>query len=186
MGQPLVFYELTNTLEFGQRSWSPNCWKTRFVTDPSAAYHHILVLTQVPRFVLNYKRISYKTVWVHFADVQTAMKAIGAEATSTMADGSPRYTLPTIFDPNTSKFVSDSLEIAKYLDKHYPERQVVPAGSEEELSKFAGNFFPNFGMVFSSCPFSDAPLMRCYVVGSSQNRRVRVLSAYGSSRSSGS
>jgi glutathione S-transferase len=86
-------------------------------------------------------------VWIDYADVQPALKAIGAEPGTHHADGSPRYTVPTIFDPNTNKFVTESLEIAKYLDQHYTERPVFPQGSEEEISKFVQSFIPAFGMV---------------------------------------
>jgi hypothetical protein len=86
-------------------------------------------------------------VWIDYADVQPALKAIGAEPGTHHADGSPRYTVSTIFDPNTNKFVTDSVEIAKYLDKHYTERPVFLQGSEEEISQFVQGFIPAFGMV---------------------------------------
>jgi glutathione S-transferase len=159
MSQPLILYDTPNKREVSQRCWSPNCWKARYVT---------CVLSQVgiclcpyPRIVLNYKHISYKTVWVDYADVQPTLKAIGAEPSTHYADGSPRYTVPTIFDPNTNKFVTDSLEIAKYLDLHYAERPVFPQGSEEDISKFVLSFIPAFGMVRSPNPLTASQPIDC-------------------------
>jgi glutathione S-transferase len=76
---------------------------------------------------------------VNFADVQPLSKQIGAPPTTTYSDGSPRYTLPTIHDPNTGRTVSDTLEIARYLDKQYPDRKIFPAGSEDLQSEFANS-----------------------------------------------
>lgn len=47
-------------------------------------------------------------------------KKIGADPTSIRADGTPYFTLPVIFDPNTNTTVSDSIAIVRYLDKTYP------------------------------------------------------------------
>lgn len=46
------------------------------------------------------------------------------------ADGSPLYTLPVIYDPNTSTAVADSILIAEYLDATYPGTPLlIPAGT---------------------------------------------------------
>lgn len=46
-----------------------------------------------------------------------------------------QYTIPTIYDPNTKRFVTESFAIAKYLDEIYPDtpRLVAPgtAGLQE-------------------------------------------------------
>lgn len=89
--------------------------------------------------VLNYKRLPYKTVWVDFADVQPLSKQISAPPTTTYSDGSPRYTLPTIHDPNTGRTVSDTFEIARYLDEQYPERKIFSKGSEDVQAQFANS-----------------------------------------------
>jgi hypothetical protein len=100
------------------------------------------------RLVLNYKRISYRTVWVEFADIASTMQAIGAAPTpSAIPGGPPRYTVPAIYDPNTECTVTDSFKIAQYLDRQYPERPVIPAGTEELQAAFADSFLPNYGMV---------------------------------------
>jgi glutathione S-transferase len=57
-------------------------------------------------------------------------KKIGAEHTSLKGD-QPHYTLPVIYDPNTNTAVSDSYNIAKYLDEHYPDTPTaIPRGTE--------------------------------------------------------
>ena len=69
------------------------------------------------RYCLNIKGIPYKTVWVETPDIAPLLKRIGATYTE---DGAPRYTLPTIYDPNTGATVTESAVIARYLDKTYP------------------------------------------------------------------
>ena len=60
-------------------------------------------------------------MWVEYPDVEPLCKKIGAAPTGTKgADGSPLYTLPTIYDPNTKTAVSDSSKIVRYLDATYP------------------------------------------------------------------
>lgn len=91
---------------------------------------------------MNYKGLSYKTVWVEYPDIGKAWsdpprlftggtdtdpaartaalaKKIGAKPTATV-DGEPLYTVPIIHDPNTGSVVADSFYIAQYLDKQYP------------------------------------------------------------------
>lgn len=89
--------------------------------------------------MLNYKKIPYRTVWIDYADIQDGLKELGAPPTGTKPDGcTPWYSLPTIYDPNTSKFVADSIEIAKYLESQYPTpgRQVIPSDTEQEQLQF--------------------------------------------------
>lgn len=89
------------------------------------------------RITLNYKRIPYRTIWAEFADAQKLCKQIGATPTTHYADGTPRYTLPTIHDPNTGRIISDSYDIARYLDEQYPERPVMAKGTEDAQGEFA-------------------------------------------------
>jgi len=69
---------------------------------------------------LNYKGISYRTEWVEYPDIESVSKKLGIEPTSHRSDGSPLYTLPAIQDPSTGICVADSIAIAEYLDKTYP------------------------------------------------------------------
>jgi len=64
------------------------------------------------------------------------MKEIGA-APGRLADGSETYTLPVLHDPNTGAFVTDSFEIAVYLDNTYPEKPVFPKDTEGLIRVFA-------------------------------------------------
>ncbi|TBU48540.1 hypothetical protein BD309DRAFT_853559 [Dichomitus squalens] len=97
--EPIVFYDIPADA-FQDRMWSPNTWKTRYV--------------------LNIKGLPYTTVWVEFPDIAAVSKKIGALPTQEGPDGSPIYTLPAIYDPNTKSAISESAAIARYLEKTYP------------------------------------------------------------------
>lgn len=72
------------------------------------------------RYCLNYKGIPYKTEWVEYPDIQPLCLRIGIAPTGT-DNGKPYYSLPAIHDPSTGVAMADSLLIAKYLDKTYPD-----------------------------------------------------------------
>ena len=78
---------------------------------------------------MNIKRIPYKTVWVEYPDIAALCQKIGANPTGTASDGSPTYTLPAIFDPNTQTALVDSSKIARYLEATYPDAAptLIPA-----------------------------------------------------------
>ncbi|KAJ7461047.1 hypothetical protein FB451DRAFT_1404907 [Mycena latifolia] len=61
----------------GSQTWVPNIWRIRFI--------------------LNYKRLPYRTV-CGFPDVETTLRSIGAPPSSRRADGRPVYTLLVIVD----------------------------------------------------------------------------------------
>lgn len=71
-------------------------------------------------YALNFKGLPYKTVWVEFPDIEAVAKEIGAKAIYE-SDGAPLYTLPMLFDHTANVAVTDSWNIAKYLDDKYPE-----------------------------------------------------------------
>ncbi|KAJ6587416.1 hypothetical protein DFH09DRAFT_1359166 [Mycena vulgaris] len=85
------------------------------------------------RFILNYKRLPYRTVWLEFPDVEATLRAIGAPPSSRRADGRPVYTLPVIIDPTRNpqapRILSNANNIAEYLEASYPARPVFPEGS---------------------------------------------------------
>ncbi|KAK7028612.1 glutathione S-transferase-like protein ustS [Favolaschia claudopus] len=104
----IVFYDIPSN--FSTNCWSPNLWKTRYA--------------------LNFKGLSYKTVWVEYPDIEPQCKKIGADPTSTKADGRPHYTLPVIQDLSTGAVISDTTRIAQYLDATYPDKPLLmPAGT---------------------------------------------------------
>jgi glutathione S-transferase len=87
---------------------------------------------------------------VEYPDVEALYKKLGTSATAKKPDGSPFYTLPVIHDPNTGTTVSDSFQIAEYLDKTYPDTpRVIPPGTralqaafiDASWSKMVGNLF---------------------------------------------
>ena len=71
------------------------------------------------------KGIPYKTEWVEFPDIEPLCKKLGISPTSKKADGSDRYTLPAIHDPSTGVYIADSILIAEYLEKTYPDAPSV-------------------------------------------------------------
>lgn len=91
-------------------------------------------------FVLNYKRLPYRTVWVEFSDVESTLHAIGAQPVSIRTDGRPVYALPVIVDPrrpNSQPAVLSRVDkIAEYLEATYPARPVYPEGSRALQSLF--------------------------------------------------
>jgi hypothetical protein len=124
MFEPLILYDIPNKHDGQLRAWSPNTWKTRCARSCSSHPSRSLDYTHY-RFVLNYKRILYRTIWVEYPDIEPLCKAIGAAPT---AGGG--YTLPVLRDPNTGVVVSDSWAIAKHLDAHFPERVVIAPGTD--------------------------------------------------------
>lgn len=78
---------------------------------------------------MNYKKVPYSTIWLQHPEIEPRAKEIGAAPTSTKADGSPFYTCPIIYDPNTGRAVSESSAIIKYLDATYPDTpKLIPTG----------------------------------------------------------
>jgi glutathione S-transferase len=92
------------------------------------------------RFVLNYKRLRYRTVWVELPDVETTLRSIGARPSSHRSDGRPVYSLPVIVDhirnPQAPEVLSNPSNIADYLEVMYPARPVFPEGSRALQSLF--------------------------------------------------
>ncbi|RDX53391.1 hypothetical protein OH76DRAFT_1399301 [Lentinus brumalis] len=105
------------------------------------------------RFSLNIKGIPYRTVWVEYPDIAALSKQIGVGPTSTNEDGSPLYTLPAIYDPNTRTAVADSVAIARYLDQTYPSSgpSLIPKETDALhmafIQAFRDVFFVNAGQL---------------------------------------
>ncbi|KAG2147882.1 uncharacterized protein EDB93DRAFT_393940 [Suillus bovinus] len=76
------------------------------------------------RLVLNYKKLTYITRWVETTDIASVCKSLGIPPTSTLPDGTPKYTLPALIDNTTSPpaLLSDSTPIIEYLERTYPDR----------------------------------------------------------------
>ncbi|KAG1727798.1 hypothetical protein EDB19DRAFT_1914033 [Suillus lakei] len=110
---PLVLYDILS--ELPGNNWSPNPAK--------------------PRFILSYKNLPFVTLWVEYSDISIAMKSIGAKPNK-RRDGSEVHTVPVLSDPNTGALITDSLEIASYLEKTYPEKPIFPNNSESLICAF--------------------------------------------------
>ncbi|KAG6893496.1 hypothetical protein C0992_009756 [Termitomyces sp. T32_za158] len=122
---PITFYDIPSTVP--GKCWSVNLWKTR-----SADRFHDAIATlnkSSVRYSLGFKRLPFRTEWVEYPDIAPMSKKLGFLPTAMQGD-SPYYSLPAIYDPNTSTSLSDSALIAEYLDKAYPDTpKLFPPGS---------------------------------------------------------
>jgi len=105
----ITLYDIPGTTD--KNAWSVNTWKTRFV--------------------LNYKKIPYKTIWLAYPDIKPTFERLGIKHTTVRKDGSLYHSVPAITDPHpidgTGPFhVADSWDIALYLDKKYPVPPLFP------------------------------------------------------------
>ncbi|KAF5367702.1 hypothetical protein D9758_009851 [Tetrapyrgos nigripes] len=90
------------------------------------------------RFALRIKGLSYKHHWLEYPDIEGIAKSIGADPTSKKPDGSPRYTVPFIYDSTTNKVISNSFDIVEYLDSTYPDTtKMIPEETRLLQSVFA-------------------------------------------------
>lgn len=66
---------------------------------------------------------------MEFPDIEAVCKKIGAKPTN--GTKSPHYTVPVIQDPSTNAVVSNSIDIARYLDAAYPSTtRLFPPGTD--------------------------------------------------------
>ena len=92
---------------------------------------------------MNVKKLEFDTVWLQFHEIEPTISKLGGKPTRKKHDGyvlrirlagspllthvplyrTPWYTLPVIYDPATKQMISDSKDIAEYLDKQYPATQ---------------------------------------------------------------
>ncbi|KAH6893701.1 hypothetical protein BKA70DRAFT_1389589 [Coprinopsis sp. MPI-PUGE-AT-0042] len=121
----IILFDIPSTLRLG---FSSNTLKTRFC--------------------LAYKGLEHRTEWVEFPDVAAVCKEKGIGATGSWKDGSPYYSLPAIIDDHKGTgvaptAVSESFEIAKYLDATYPETKRLV------FLPFARIFFPRAATILN-------------------------------------
>ncbi|KAF8965878.1 hypothetical protein BDZ97DRAFT_738541 [Flammula alnicola] len=98
----IVFYDIASAAPGG--AWSPSTWKVRYC--------------------LNFKAIPYRTEWIEMPDIEAHCKKFGIAA-NIKRNGEPCYTLPAIHDPSTGVYIGDSIRIAEYLEKQYPNKPTV-------------------------------------------------------------
>ncbi|KIK51633.1 hypothetical protein GYMLUDRAFT_181206 [Collybiopsis luxurians FD-317 M1] len=109
--------------------WNSHVWKTRYV--------------------LNYKGLEYKTIFIEYPDVEATIKKIGAKPTGTQPNGQPWYTLPAIVDDSTGVALAESADIAEYLDKTYPDTpRAIPEGSHALQAAFRDAYYPKLSAFF--------------------------------------
>jgi len=75
------------------------------------------------------------TVWIEYSEIATVLKSIGAKQIE-RPNRSDVYTVPVVSDPNTGALITDSIEIASYLEKTYPEKPIFPHNSEALIRAF--------------------------------------------------
>jgi glutathione S-transferase len=98
---------------------------------------------------LNLKGIPYRTIWLSYPEIAPTLSARGF---STPAQGK-RWTLPALEHPSPSNdqnisyssnrpiLISDSIAIAQFLDRTYPDRvQLFPKGTEALQEMFIEGF----------------------------------------------
>ncbi|GJJ13294.1 hypothetical protein Clacol_007546 [Clathrus columnatus] len=135
----ITLFDIPSTLK--PKSWSGNVWKARFIFKPSSIEIIITnrIILIIERYILNYKQIPYKTVWVPSSEIEKTLLSLGGEgkATSKQIDdpSKPRYTLPAILDETGPEqvLVIDSIHIAEYLDEKYPETKIVMPKKDKAL-----------------------------------------------------
>lgn len=99
------------------------------------------ILLNITRFVLNYKKLPYKTVYLEFPDIEPEFKKLGIPPTG--APGHPPYTCPSIIDHSNNTPMTDSYAIAEYLDRTYPDTpKVFPPGTEALQAAFYAQIMP--------------------------------------------
>ncbi|KAJ7686862.1 hypothetical protein B0H17DRAFT_705483 [Mycena rosella] len=156
MSNILTLYDIASTVP-GQ-AWSPNTTKARYA--------------------LNFKGIPFKTVWVEHPDIEALCKKIGAKSTS--ATGL-QYTLPVIHDPSTGAVVSDSIEIAQYLDATYPSLpRLIPAGTAALHYAFTDAHAATLGPLYAYA--LPATLLILNPAGQDYFRRTREKLLFGGRR----
>lgn len=125
------------------------------------------------RLSLAFKGLTFKTEWLELPEIEPKMRELGAEPTSTWEDGKPLYTLPVIHDHATGRFVSDSTQIAFYLDDTYPERPTLFPFNARAPVMIVGEFFAPTVMHPGGDIFSHGAFKRFSPAGIEYVRRTR-------------
>ncbi|TEB27732.1 hypothetical protein FA13DRAFT_1736196, partial [Coprinellus micaceus] len=105
----------------------------------------MLTFFDIPfRYYLNYHRI-YRTQWVELPHIERTCTSRGSPPSKVQPrsiaypEGRKTYTLPTVYDPSTNTYVSESAWILKYLDGRYPSTtsaRAFPKGTSVLQSAF--------------------------------------------------
>ncbi|EHK24890.1 uncharacterized protein TRIVIDRAFT_30971 [Trichoderma virens Gv29-8] len=88
------------------------------------------------RLLLNYKQISYKTVFLEMPDIGPTLKELGVAPHDPASGNRVDYTVPTIHHLATNRYIMESKPIAEFIESTYPDPPVQltsELGSEIEL-----------------------------------------------------
>ncbi|KAN0064972.1 hypothetical protein ACQY0O_002030 [Thecaphora frezii] len=99
--QKIVLYDIPGYAT-PEMAWSPDTWMVRFV--------------------LNMKKLDYRTVWVEGPDVRALYRSLDLKPNGNVGYGQPRFSLPVIHDPNTGVVLSGAFDIPLYLEEAYGPR----------------------------------------------------------------
>ncbi|KAJ4000447.1 hypothetical protein F5050DRAFT_498111 [Lentinula boryana] len=113
----IILYDIpTSVSDDHDRDWSPNVWKIRLV--------------------LNFKGLPHETRWVDYPQIRELCQAHEVSPGGRKPDGNMFYTVPIVHDSRTSVYISDSFQIAQYLDLNYPHRPLFPVGLNAAILSF--------------------------------------------------
>ncbi|PPQ79769.1 LOW QUALITY PROTEIN: hypothetical protein CVT25_003322 [Psilocybe cyanescens] len=74
---------------------------------------------------------------IEYPDIEPLCKKLGLRLTNKWPDGRPYYSHPSIYDPSIGAYISDSILIAEYLEKTYPDTsKLFPNGTTGVQSAF--------------------------------------------------
>ena len=88
---------------------------------------------------MNTKGIPCTTVWVEYPDIVAVLEKIGAPPAGKAPDGSPKYTLPAIYDPNTKLLCLNPLPSCDTQRRLYPDFKPVLVPGETDALHAAFN-----------------------------------------------
>ncbi|KAF7969810.1 hypothetical protein HWV62_25928 [Athelia sp. TMB] len=116
MTEIITLYDIPSKLP--NKAWSPNTWKARLA--------------------LNIKGLPYRTIWVEYPDIASVCSQLGAKPSGPPTpSGELLYGLPVIHDPKHNAVISNSIDIARYLDDKYPETApLLPKGTDALFEAF--------------------------------------------------
>ncbi|KAM0318093.1 hypothetical protein ACHAPQ_010812 [Fusarium lateritium] len=72
------------------------------------------------RLMLNYKKITYRTIFLEFPDIEPTMRELGIAPHDPSSRSHASYTVPVIQHVPTGKYIMDSPAIAEFLESTYP------------------------------------------------------------------
>ncbi|TFK28928.1 hypothetical protein FA15DRAFT_664564 [Coprinopsis marcescibilis] len=115
------------------------------------------------RFSLNYKGLPFETEWIEYCDMEALYQKFALAPARIDPDGRAVHSLPLIKDNSSGQdvFVADSLEIAKYLDKTYPDTpRLIPISEDgkdiaAQFQAFEIDWFMNHALSFAPVLFKE-------------------------------